>query len=160
MAVASRRGLKLVREGRLEEAVAAFERAARLAPEVAGIQVNLGSVYYRLAQGRTDEAGAGWLAEAVRRFEQALALSPDLPIAKLNLAAAYGALGRHAEALERLESLRGTEVDVPDLHYNLAAAYVRLKRTDEALAAAEEALRRQPDHELARRLVERLKSGG
>ncbi len=157
---ASRKGLKLAEEGRLDEAVAAFEAAARLAPEVAGIHLNLGSAYYRLAQTRSDSVAAGWLAEAAKRFEQGLALSPDLAAAKLNLAAAYSALGRHDEAVALLESARGTAADQADLLYNLAVAYSRLDRHKVALAAAEEALRRQPDHDLARQLVARLKSGG
>ncbi len=88
-------GLKLVRQGRHEEAVFAFKRAANEDPDWATPRVNLGAVFHRLGNTR----------RAHQEYRRALALEPDNPTAMLNLArlaAAGGNLRRAVRYYRRL----------------------------------------------------------
>ncbi len=71
-------------EGHLDEALAAFERARRLNPELRSLRLNIGMVYWR--QRKTDQALAEWRAEyaaqpgnfeAVYTLGAAVALNPS-----------------------------------------------------------------------------------
>src|SRR5690348_16587359 len=68
-------GFELVRQGRLEEAIAVFRQGVSLDPEDPAPHLDLG-VALRLAGQRED---------AVRSLGQSLALAPDWPMALYNL---------------------------------------------------------------------------
>ena len=82
-------GTALAMEGRLDPAVACFERAVRGSPRKAEMRYNLGLAYAQ--QGR--------LQEAVEQFGAALSLAPDLVEVDYQLAVALERLGRREEAL-------------------------------------------------------------
>ncbi|MFN6473821.1 MAG: tetratricopeptide repeat protein [Nostoc sp. SerVER01] len=67
-------------EGRLEEAIAAYQRLLFINPNVAQAHCNLGAI--RQMQGKTQEA--------IAAYQQAIQLKPDLAVAHQNLALLTG----------------------------------------------------------------------
>ena len=94
---ALRRGHVAALRGRLDAAVAAYQEAARIAPDRALPYVGLGGVLTRL--GRSDEALAAYSA--------ALERAPTDEGALRGRADALAALGRRAEAADTLDRLAG-----------------------------------------------------
>ncbi len=136
--------------GRKEEAVAAFRRAAILAPEDGALANDLGAA---LAQ-------TGQAAEAEAAFRRAVALLPDLAPARGNLATVLRELGRHAEAA----ALTLPAAPAPDpatapatANDHLADVRLQQKRNEEAITAGREAVALRPDDAgLRRRHANRL----
>jgi tetratricopeptide (TPR) repeat protein len=89
-------GNALAQSGRLEEAVADFERALQLVPSFPEAQTNLGNVLFSLHR----------LPEAVDHYQAAIGLKPDYADAHYNLGIALRALGRAPEASAELETAR------------------------------------------------------
>ncbi len=149
-------GSRAVGEGRYDEAVSAFERAATLVPEWLEAHINAGSVCYQLAQNSAEASRELYLSRAETHFVSALRLKPDSLPASLNLAATLHAQGRSAESVAVLESLAGDYPDLRDVHYNLAVGYAQAGQLDRARVAVAEEMRRHPDHRAAGELLERL----
>jgi len=84
---------KALAERRYDAATQNYEKAARLAPEVAEIHAKLGLVYYEM----------GRFAQAAEAFKRAIKLKPDLPNAQTLLAISISELGRYTEAIPFLE---------------------------------------------------------
>ena len=116
-------GNALWARGRLDEALAAFERAAERMPESSKIQNNLGGVLY----------DRGQFDEAIARYRQALSLYTE----------------EDAQAIESGSPLMpGEAASVaarPDIvHVNLAQALARTGETDEAIEHYRQALALDP----------------
>ncbi|HEY8616302.1 tetratricopeptide repeat protein [Phenylobacterium sp.] len=164
-----RRAVQLQREGRLEDAAAAYGEVARRQPDRAAAHANLGTVLWRL--GRLEaalqaldaavrlapmEAGVhvvrGVVLRALGRPEaaaeshrRALALRPDDADALGKLGNALRDLGRPDEALGAFDRAVTLKPDDPALHNNRAGALVELGRLGDALAAHDRALALKPD---------------
>ncbi len=145
--------------GRLEEAAAALERAAELAPEHAETHSQLGLVYesqerLKLALGEQREAvrlapmnpvyevRAGSLCRQLRWFDEARAallraldLQPEMAEAYNEMGALLEAEGRPGQARDQYEVAVRLAPDEATYHRNLGVVYKRLKRYD--LAANE-----------------------
>lgn len=133
-------------QGRFAEAVTQLEAACRLAPREAEYRYQLG-----LALNE-----AGRLPEATAALEEAVKLDPRFPSAWYNLGLAYSAgneTERALEALLRAEALEPANARAP---YACATILARVGRSGEARAAAERALRAQPDFADAARLLQTL----
>ena len=130
-------GEALTREGRWEEALAAFRIAAALAPEEAREHSNVGAALIML--DRMDEA-----EEPLRH---ALALNPRSKYALQNLAAMEAMRERHGEALDLYRRLVEAGPRNPDAYHGLGTALYHLGRPDEALDALERALALDPTRE-------------
>ena len=89
------RGAALLKDGKLEEAVAELQKAAEAAPTSAVIQSNLAYAYDR--QGRTEEA--------VAAYRKALELDPKNAIVRNNLANLYSKQGLYEDAAREYEDL-------------------------------------------------------
>jgi len=113
---ALRRGHLAARGGRLDDAIAAYAEAARLAPDRAAPHASSATVLHR----------AGRDGEALEAFELALRVAPDDDATLRARAAVYREMGRLASAAADLERVAET----------LAAD----RRRDDALKAAREAL--------------------
>lgn len=106
-------GQALLNEGRLEEALAAFERVRALNPRFPSLRLHIGSVYWR--QRKTEEAIAEWRAElgdqpasfeATYTLGAALALNPAAQAeAERLLRAAAAMRPRNARANYQLAKL-------------------------------------------------------
>jgi tetratricopeptide (TPR) repeat protein len=163
------RGIELAREGRWDEAVAAFREAVRLRPDYTDAFNNLGNVLY--FQGNLDlalaayreavrlspeHAGAhsnlgevlrqqGRLAEALEHCQRAVQLQPDFAQARNHLGLALSASERYEEALVQCGEAVRLQPDLAEAHHGLGYALLQLRRIDEAIAAIETALRLKPD---------------
>jgi len=109
------RGVHAEGEGRLEEAVRAYEKALSIEGPGPEICFNLGNALYAL--GRKSEAAA--------RFREAAALEPDYGEAWNNLGNVLADLGRAEEATEAYRRALALDPRYADAHYNLAETLAR-----------------------------------
>jgi tetratricopeptide (TPR) repeat protein len=133
--------------GRLPEAIAEFDQAVQIQPDLPGAYYNRGSAYLRIDR----------LPEARADLEQALRLQPGSPDVLTNLGVALARSGRLPEAIERYESALRIDPGAPDTRLDLARARFQLgsalagqRRWAEAAGQLAEAVRLEPDYLEAR----------
>jgi tetratricopeptide (TPR) repeat protein len=117
-------GAALRESGRMDEAIAALERAVKLAPLAANAVSNLGIAY--LSRNR--------FYEAIACQRRALELKPDSAEALTQLANALAGVGRWEEAEAAYRTAIEWQPGYPDAHNNLGM--LRSERGDVAGAAA------------------------
>ena len=120
-------GRALLAAGRDHEALAAFERAAWLAPHDPRIHWALANVLWRLNRGE----------EAVPVYERVIDMVPSEAAPRCNLAELLAVLGRVHDARVQIAGARAVAPNDPHLHF--AEAVVRLAQG--RAAAAEDAAR-------------------
>jgi superkiller protein 3 len=125
----------LVAAGRLEDAVAAAERAVQLAPQIAEFHGNLGSAL--LAQVRRDGPTSPALARAVDVLTEAVACKPRTPQVRSTLAVALTAAGRVDEAIAVCDHNLALFGDDAPTIFNKASALVAAGKQAEAVALLE-----------------------
>jgi len=173
-------GLVLIRQGRQDAAAIEYAEAARLNPNFAEAQSNLGNTlaasghfaeavgHYQAAvrlKGDFTEALVGLgsallqeqrAEEAAAAYGEALRADPRLAQAHNGLGAALAIQGQDARALaEYVEALR-LKPDLPTAHLNIAVLLIKEGRFAEARAHLQTALSIDPRYEPARTLLERL----
>ncbi len=89
-------GIVLARSGRLPEAVASYEAALRIRPDVSMVWSNLANA----------QAGLLRYREAIASYRKALDLDPDNLDTRGRLAMAYAAAGDREAALWEIEAVR------------------------------------------------------
>lgn len=124
-------GVLLMREGKVEEAIAQYRRALALDPQHASIRNNLGAALAR--QGRIDEA----LPEAQR----AVALAPGDVAARGNLAGMYLSSGMTAEGIREYNRILEIDNRNPGALAGLVRAYFIRGEYRDALAYCDRANR-------------------
>lgn len=129
------RGNALNALGRFDEAVACFERAVAIRPDLAEAHCNRGNALSRLSRWQ----------EAVAAYDAALALRPALVEALNNRGDALMRLGREAEALAGFDAALAIKPDHVAALNNRGNALRRQGRLQEALAAYDGALKLRPD---------------
>jgi superkiller protein 3 len=92
-------GADLLRQGRLEEAIAEFQRAVEADPGYAAAQLNLGYAYER--RDRVDDA--------IAQYKKAIQLEPGNVLGLNNLGVLYDKKGLYDEAIESFE--QGLRID-------------------------------------------------
>lgn len=130
-AVALELGLALRSLDRPIEALNAFERAARLDPDMPEAQNNLGIAY--LSQGNASHAEAA--------FREAIRLTPNYVDANANLASLLSGTGQLLDALAHFRVALALRPRDAALRYNYAVALGRSHKFDEARRNLEECLR-------------------
>lgn len=129
------KGLALVNQDRYQEAIAAFDAAIQLKPNVAVAWISRGVALERL----------GNHAEALASHEQAIKLEPNNFLAWYNKGIQLQELGRYPEAIVAHEhSLKLHPNDIDTL-YNLGVELEKVDRFPEALAAYDQVLRQAAD---------------
>jgi len=128
-------GTALTREGRTADAIAQYEIALRLNPDLPEVHFNLGNALMR--EGRT--------ADAVAEYEFALRLDPKHPVVHFNLATALIREGRIAEAVVQCEEALRLNPNIPEAHYDLGIALGAAGRTTDEIAQYEEAIKLDPN---------------
>jgi len=130
-------GLALLQLGRLDDARAALEVAAELAPDSVEVQCNLAAV--QLEQGDADGA--------IARLRAALRMQPGHAAILLALGNALMAAGRYAQARESYAMATHGAPQHAGLRLNLAAAELELGNLEQAAQHADEGLQLAPDYD-------------
>jgi len=133
-------GQALREQGRLDEALASYERALSLAPArspgyTAVINNSIGLVLTR--EGRT--------AEARQRFAAAVLSNPAFAEARSNLGNALAAEGHAAEATDHYREAIRLKPDYVEPRVGLGAALLRSGRAADAVVQYREALKLDPN---------------
>jgi tetratricopeptide (TPR) repeat protein len=123
------------RQGKLEEAVAAYEKAIEIDPDY-------GEAYGDMAGTLAD---LDRIPEAVAAGEKGVELAPDYSVGHYNLAYAYRLQGELEKAIAEYEEAIRLDPDDPDPHTSLGTVYQDQGRLDEAIAEFQEAIRLDPD---------------
>lgn len=160
---------------RRREALAAFEKALRLKPDLTSALIFSGIANYELSRP----------AQAIESLERAVELNPADPLAQIWLAHSYAAQSRFREAAERFLIASERSPNDVDIWYGLGRVYLELGRREvrglteiapdgarvlqlagdlwllrgeqsHALALYQEALKRRPGLADVRQIVERL----
>lgn len=108
------KGLELEQTGApIEQAIEAYETAAKLDPSSAGALVNLGTIYFNTKSWK----------KAEHFYKVALEVDPDYPLAHFNIANLYDELGDDANATRHYAHAVRLNPQYADAHYNLALLY-------------------------------------
>ncbi|MDJ0579531.1 CHAT domain-containing protein, partial [Crocosphaera sp.] len=133
------RGIALRQLGRLDEAIASYDKALQLKPDDHLAWYNRGNALGNL--GRFDEA--------IASFDKALQLKPDDHLAWYNRGCALGNLGRFDEAIASYDKALQLKPDDHLAWGNRGIALRQLGRLDEAITSYDKALQLKPDdHEV------------
>jgi tetratricopeptide (TPR) repeat protein len=127
---------RLFAEGRMDEALARYDKALEFDPEDEEIYFGRGSIFAR----------AGKNAEAMTNYLRAIEIFPGYAEAKNNLGNLYVALGRFDDAIPMLESVVELRPDGASGFNNLGTALARKQLYSDAARRFEEAIRLQPDY--------------
>jgi len=109
-------GLSYYDQGRWQEAIDAFERAALVEPDYELAYFGLGITYSRLE----------FWEKALASFAKAVAISPYHAEAYLGLGVTYTVLGRNHDALEVCTKAVQIKPEYAQAHYALALIYLKL----------------------------------
>jgi len=131
-----RLGLDLKEQGRLAEALQAFQRAAALSPAQNEIRLELGMVYARQGQWET----------ALGEFERARQLSPGDPRPCLYAGEVLWKLNRRLDSLARLREAIRLRPEYWEAHYRLGDELAQEEEVPAAAAEFEQVLRLNPGY--------------
>ena len=115
-------GLMRRRQRLMDEAVAAFQNAIALRPDLAPILVDLGETYFEM--GKFDKAQ--------QVLTSALTLEPDQPMALYALGRCQLEQGQAAEASKQLEKAIRINNRLPKINYYLGLAYGKMNKLVDA----------------------------
>ncbi|HET7293278.1 MAG TPA: tetratricopeptide repeat protein [Vicinamibacteria bacterium] len=144
------RGTRLYKEGRYDEAIAAFKRATEQDAGLLMAWQNLGWAYHK--SGRHQEAIATW--------RTVLKVEPRRVELINEIAAIHLASGRFKEAADDLARSLAIDGSQPAVRTRLADAYEQLGSLREAEGHLREALRQAPSFQTALRLSDFLERHG
>ena len=131
------------------EAVAHFQEAVRLAPDLVDARNQIGG--YMMANGQ--------IAEGIAQFEAALRTQPDNAEAHFNLGVVFSKTpGRIPDAIAHYQAALRAKPQLVRAHKNLGQLLLTLGRTSEAISHFEAAQRIQYDPEVAK-IMDGLRAG-
>jgi tetratricopeptide (TPR) repeat protein len=163
------RGTELLAHGKVDEAVAVYQEAARLSPEDEDMHYNLALALAR--QGKREAAQAEYLEalriypdyteahnnlgnllvaegkfdDAIAHFKDALKIAPDNASAHNNLGKALVLQGKFTDAIPCFREALRLKPDYLEARNNLGRAYLTQKRIDEAISEFTAILQTRPD---------------
>ncbi len=129
-------GHALANQGRMDEAMAHYQKALEIQPNYVEAHNNLGYAFACL--DRFDEAMA--------QYQEAVEIQPDCVEARYNLGNALARLDRFDEAITQYRKALDVRPDYAEAHNNLGYALANRGRMDEAMAQYRKALEIQPDY--------------
>jgi protein O-mannosyl-transferase len=164
----SNHGQALFKKGRVEEAIAEYEKAIALEPTVDAARLGLSEAL--MQQGKLDDASVqlakvlelnpensaarvqfgvlrgrqGRYDEAVAAFSEVLQRNPDDLAAHNNLGNVLTLQGKNEEAVKHFEKAVQISPEYASAHNNLALAYKKLGRIAEGIAEYRAAIRLNP----------------
>lgn len=123
------KGVELAEKGRVEEAIAAFNRAIEIYPKYENAHNNLG-----LALGSQKQ-----FSQAAIEFQHALAINPQNIETYNNLGIALGSQGKLSQAIAAFRQAIKIEPDDPNSHQNLGVAFWSQGKKPEAVTSLKKA---------------------
>lgn len=118
-------GVRLVRAGRLREAVASFDKAIGLNPRSAEAYNSRGITYHALAQ----------YEQAIKDYDEAVRINPASAEAYYNRANAYSDLGQHDSAVKDYDEAIRINPGYAEAYYNRGLASLPVARSEAAADA-------------------------
>ena len=112
------RGNQFLQQGKLEEAIASYQKAIELNPQFASSYQNLGDALEKV--GRIDEA--------IAAFRQAVAINPQSPWSLYKLGVILGQQGKFQEGVGYFRQAIDLEKDVPEFYLGLGSGLVKLEQ--------------------------------
>lgn len=128
-------GLMLQRQGKLDEAIAAYQAALRLNPRLAPVYLNLGAAL----------AKQGKLEDAIAAYQTAIEINPKLAAAHYNLGNALAQKGQLDAAIAAYQAALQINPNYAKVYYNLGNVLAQQGKREEAIAQWREAVRINPD---------------
>jgi Flp pilus assembly protein TadD len=150
------KGKELYRNDQDQEAVASFEEALKLDPELAEAHFRLGLGYEAL--GTREEAEAEY-KKAVEAYKKYLADNDNDPEAHYDLGQTDAGLGQYSEAIREYRLATKLKEDDPDIFYDLGVAYTKLAQYDAAASAFSKSLEIDPEYYRAQDGLDEAKEG-
>jgi len=141
-------GFALFDRGQLDAAIAHYRQALEVEPSSPVARTNLGMALS--SQGQHDAA--------LREYEAVLRTNPGYIQARFNMAVDLQKLGRHEQALRELQVVITQRPDIARAYRVAAESFAALGQHKDAKPLFEEALRRDPNDQVARAGLERLKT--
>jgi tetratricopeptide (TPR) repeat protein len=123
-------------QGRMDEAIAQYQRALEIKPDDDEVHYNLGNVFLQL--GRMDEA--------IAHYQKALAINPNYAKAHNNLGTAFRQQGRLEEAITQFQKALEIKPDYAEVHNNLGVVFTQQERMEEAISHFQKALAIKPNY--------------
>ncbi len=127
------RGIILENTGNVEEAVAEYEAAVAMNPNIADLHLALGRAYRALPEPD--------YARAIEQFNYAVPLDPTNPLPKTYLSRTYAMAGEYAKAIQYAEDAVKNDPDDPYLHGNLGVVLRKNFQLAEAIVELRLAVR-------------------
>ena len=140
---AAQEGVKLLDQGKYDEAIAEFQKVLQTDPNLASVHYNLGVAYERKNQA----------ADAQAQYNEAIRLKPDFGEAYLSLGNSYLAEKKSDKAMEAFSKATELIPDNYDAFYNLGASCANLMKYPEAEAAFRKATQIKPNEPIAHYLL-------
>ncbi|MEL6581075.1 MAG: tetratricopeptide repeat protein, partial [Cyanobacteria bacterium J06621_12] len=128
-------GNALFNLGRYEDAIAAYDQALAIKPELHEAWYNRGIALFSL----------GRYEDAIAAYDQALAIKPDDPEAWNNRGNALANLERYEDAIASFDKALAIKPDDHKAWYNRGIALFNLERYEDAIADYDQALAIKPD---------------
>jgi cytochrome c-type biogenesis protein CcmH/NrfG len=129
-------GVTLQDQGKLEEAIEAYNKAIIIKPDNAEAYYNMGIVL----------KDQGKLEEAIEAYNKALAIKPDFAEAYYNMGNALREQGKLEEAIEAYNKALAIKPDHADTYNNMGNALQEQGKLEEAIEAYKKALTIKPDY--------------
>jgi tetratricopeptide (TPR) repeat protein len=143
------RGRVLRRENRIEDALADFEKAKELAPEMNGIYLSIGLLYQQI--GNKDAALAA--------YDEGIETEPNSITSTriyLNRGSIYYGKGDMESALANYRLAAKLRPNFAEAHYGIGLAHQRMGNTAAAIEAYQLALRHKPGYASASKKLQAL----
>ncbi len=150
------KGKQLYRDDQDTEAVAAFEQAVKLDPDLA-------EAHFRLALGyealdKREEAESEY-KKAVDTYKKHLDSNPDDAEGHYNLGQTYANLAQYIEAIREYRQATRLKTDDPDIYYDMGVAHTKLAQYDAAAAAFSKSLEIDPEYYRAQDALDEAREG-
>ena len=150
------KGKQLYRDDQDTDAVAAFEQAVKLDPNLAEAHFRLGLGYEAL--DKREEAESEY-KKAVEAYKKYFDSNPDDAEAHYNLGQTYANLGQYSEAIREYRQATKLKPDDPDIYFDLGTAHTKLAQYEPAAAAFSKSLEIDPEYYRAEDALAEAKEG-
>ena len=150
------KGKELYRNDQDDQAVASFQEALKLDPDLAEAHFRLGLGYEAL--GKREEAESEY-KKAIETYKKYLAEHEDDSEAHYDLGQTYAGLGQYSEAIREYRLATKLKEDDPDMYYDLGVAHTKLAQYDAAAVAFEKSLEIDPENYRAQDGLDEAKEG-